>query len=260
MDLNTSDYFSYKKHKIESEQPKPPRQISKLNYLIQLFVATFIIMFIIMAISIMKYSSKVDIEFAQGELSLNNIDAKESNITGYEVDDKQGKIDKRLILIQQEENAPSEAKIIEKQKDEMTVIDAVHIENNNKIEKEAKAEIQKNKPNLVIPDKPETGIMGAINEIKNHAKKVSDEIPLPESRNKNITIMSKVLVGKYLTFEEAQKYQGEIKAKNPTAAPFVRKVGEIFCVQMGSYQDFEVARKQAQDLKAQGYDVWIYQQ
>ena len=262
MDYNSSDYFSYKKHKIEAEpqQPQPRGKISKLNFIIQLFVATFVIMFIVIAIGIMKYSSKVDIEFSQGELSLNNIDAKESNITGYEVDDKQGKIDQRLILIQQEENAPSEAKIIAKQIDDVAVIDAVHIEKNNKIEKEAKAETEKNKPNLVIPDKPENALVGAINEIKNHTQKAKAEIPLPESKNRNITVMSKVFVGKYLTFEEAQKYQAEVKAKNPTLTPFVRKVGEVYCVQMGSYQDFEVAKKQAQNLKALGYDVWIYQQ
>ena len=261
MDLNTSDYFSYKKQKIESAPPpKQPRRISKLNFIIQLFVATFIIAFIIIVVAIMKYSSRVDIEFAQGELSLSNSNIQQSNITGYDVDDKQGKIDKKLFLIQQEENAPSEAKIIAKQPENSNVIDAIHLENNNKIEKEVKAENEKNKPNLVIPDKPETGLLGAINEIKNSAKKTAAEIPLPESRNKNITVMSKVLIGKYLSFADAQKYQKDVKAKNPTLTPFVRKVGDIFSIQMGSYADFEVAKKQAQTLKSQGYDVWIYQQ
>ena len=258
MNLNSSDYFTYKKNKMEVEPLPKPKRISKFNFLLQLFIATFVIMFIVIAITIMKYSSRVDIEYTQGELSLSNIDAQ-NNISGFDADDKQRKIDKRLQLIQQEENAPSEAKIITEKPDNSTVIDAIHLENNNKIEKQVKAENAKNKPNLVIPDKPENEIMGAINEIKNHtAKKPAEEAPLPE--NKNVTIMSKVLIGRYMTFEEAKQFQEEIKAKNLGLTPFVRKIGEVFSVQAGSYQDFEEAKKQAQNLKAKGFDVWIYQQ
>ena len=259
MNFNTSDYFTYKKNKLEAEPElrQPVRHAFKVNFLIRLFVATFIVMFIVIATVILKYSSKMDMEYTKGELSLGNTEVQ-NNISGFEVEDKQGKIDKRLLLIQQEENAPSEAKLLMKQPENSNVIDAIHIENNNKIEKQVKAEENKNKPNLVIPDKDETGIAGAINEIKNHTKKTVEEIPLPE--NKNVTVMSKVLIGKFLTFEDANKYQEEIKSKNPSSSPFVRKVGEVFCVQMGSYQDFEVAKKTAQNLKAQGFDVWIYQQ
>ena len=258
MNYNSSDYFTYKKNKMEVEPMPKPKRISKINFLFQLFVATFIIMFIVIAVAIMKYSSRVDIEYTQGELSLSNIDTQ-NNISGFDADDKQGKIDKRLMLIQQEENAPSEAKIIVERPDNSSVIDAIHLENNNKIEKQVKAEKEKNKPNLVIPDKPENAIMGAISEIKNHtAKKPAEQIPLPE--NKNVTIMSKVLIGRYMTFDEAKQLQEDIKAKNPNMTPFVRKIGDIFSVQTGSYQDFEEAKRQAQALKAKGMDVWIYQQ
>ena len=72
--------------------------------------------------------------------------------------------------------------------------------------------------------------------------------------------MSKVLIGRYASFEEAQKTQNSIKAKDSSLSPFVKKVGDVFCVQMGSYQDFNVAKAQAQKLKSLGFDVWIYQQ
>ena len=256
MNFNTSDYFTYKKNKLETEPEHIVKPTSKVNFLLQIFVATFIIMFILIAVAIMKYSSRVDIEFAQGELSLNNNEVQ-NNISGLEFEEKQAKIDKRLILIQQEENAPSEAKIIAKQPEYSEVIDATHLEKNNKIEKEVKADNEKNKQNLVIPDKEENKIVEAINEIKNHSKKV-EELPLPG--NKNITVMSKVLIGKYLTFEDAQKGQEEIKAKNPSLKPFVKKIGEIYSVQAGSFSEFDEAKKQAQFLKSQGLDVWIYQQ
>ena len=256
MNFNTSDYFAYKKNKLENEPQPTKKPISKFNFLLQLFIATFIIMFIVIVIAIMKYSSRVDIEYAQGELSLSNNDAQ-SNVTGYDVEDKQGKIDKRLLLIQQEENAPSEAKILTKHPGDVDVIDPNIVEKNNIIDKKAKLEQEKNKPNLVIPEKEENNLINAINEIKNHTKKPSEE---PVNENKNITIMSKVLVGKFVSFEEAQNMQNEIKTKNPSLSPYVRKIGEVFSVQMGSYQDFDVAKRHAQTLKAQGLDVWIYQQ
>ncbi len=251
----SSDYFEYKRNKIQSTAEKTKKPISKLSFLIQLFIVTFIIIFIVIAISIMKYSSKVDIEYTKGELSSNNIEVG-SNYNYDPSDDKQGKIDKRLILIQQEENAPSEAKIIEKDisKIETEVIDPKHLEMNKIIEKEEK---KQKAQNLVIPDKEENKLVSALGEITNR-KKEKEDIILPE--NNNITIMSKVLVGKYATFDEAQIMQNDIKSKDPTHTPFVRKIGEVYSVQMGSYQDFEIAKKQAQALKARGLDVWIYQQ
>ena len=54
--------------------------------------------------------------------------------------------------------------------------------------------------------------------------------------------------------------QNEIKNLDATASPYVRKVGDIYSIQMGSYQDFRAAKVQAQRLKAMGLDVWIYQQ
>ena len=60
--------------------------------------------------------------------------------------------------------------------------------------------------------------------------------------------------------EEAVKMQDILRANYPKLSPFVKKFGEVFSVQMGSYQDFQMAKNQAQTLKAKGYEVWIYQQ
>ena len=72
--------------------------------------------------------------------------------------------------------------------------------------------------------------------------------------------MSKVLVGRFSSFEDAQKLQSVIKAKDASLTPYVKKVGDVFTVQLGSYQDFEIAKNQAHTLKSKGLDVWIYQQ
>ena len=60
--------------------------------------------------------------------------------------------------------------------------------------------------------------------------------------------------------DSVAKIENQIKAKNSKLQPFVRKVGNVFSVQMGSYQDFNVAKSHAQSLGSQGFDVWIYQQ
>lgn len=251
MDFNSSSYLAYKKNKIQKEIETDKKPISRFSFLLQLFVATFIVIFIIIVISIMKYSSKVDIEYSQGELQL--ADGVTNNIPNYAPieEEPQRKIDKRLILIQQEENAPSEARIIEKSPMQPEVISQKHIEESKLIEKHQQ-EVQNTQKNTENNSK----ISSLIEEVK-----LQNKIPVEElAQDTNVTIMSKVLIGRYMTFEEAQKLQTQIKAKNSSLQPFVRKVGNVFSVQMGSYQDFSIAKKHAQVLRNQGFDVWIYQQ
>ena len=251
MNFNTSDYFAYKKNKMQSEIEKPKKPISKLNFLFQLFIATFIIIFIVIVVFIMKYSAKMDIEYSKGDLSLRNPDTME-NFSGYTPaveEEQQKKIDKRLMLIQQEENAPSEARIITKEKSNAEVIDPVHIDKTIKEENKTKKQEQ-------IQIKEQNKISAAIEEISTHTKKEPEQTLI----EKNVIVMSKVLIGRYSNFDEAKRMQTAIKTQEPSLTPFVRKVGDVFSVQMGSFQDFNVAKKQAQKLKSAGFDVWIYQQ
>ena len=253
MEYDSSEYFAYKKNKLSREMREMKKPISRLSFLCQIFIATFIVMFIAIVITIMKYSSKMDIEYTKGELQLSN--GAVNNIAGFDNipgdDDRQRKIDKRLILIQQEENAPSEARIVNKPKMHMEVIAQSHVEKNKKIEK---LERQKK---LNQESEAKTSKLSSILEEVSLQKKIPVENNLTEN---NITVMSKVLVGRYSTFEEAQKVQAQIKAKTPSLQPFVKKIGNVFSVQMGSYQDFAQAKTYAQSLRGKGFDVWIYQQ
>lgn len=253
MNFNSSGYFAYKKNKIQRDIENNRKPISKVNFLSQLFLATFVVIFIVVAVSIMKYSSKMDIEYTKGELQLST--AAVNSIAGYNApveDEAQRQIDKRLLLIQQEENAPSEARIIDKSKENNEVIARAYVENNKKLEK---IEKQK-KQNELNANKATIKISNIIDEVK-----LQKKIPIESLEEEtNVTVMSKVLIGRYNTFEEAQKLQNDIKNKNPNLQPFVRKVGGVFSVQMGSYQDFTVAKNHAQNLRSKGFDVWIYQQ
>ncbi len=242
MNNNSSNYFVYKKNKYRKDIAQPPKPMSKINFLFQLFIATFIIMFIIIVISIMKYSSKMDIEYSKKEVKFNNnfsLNQQEEFEKQSFENEKQLKIDKRLLLIQQEENAPSEAKVIGAETKRNEVINPVHLENNKKIEKEQKQ-------NTIIKEQ--------------QTQETTTEAPSISTDEANVTIMSKVLVGRFSTFEDAQRLQAVIKAKDASLTPYVKKVGDVFTVQLGSYKDFNIAKNQARTLKNKGLDVWIYQQ
>lgn len=251
MNFNSSGYFAYKKNKIQREIEEQKKPISRLSFLCQLFFVTFVVIFIVIVVSIMKYSAKVDIEYTKGELQLNtdNITSIPNYNNVIEEEPQQRTIDKRLMLIQQEENAPSKAKVVEKTKDNLEVISVEHIEKNKKIDKLERLKLKEDKVG-------KTSIVTTADESKQEKKFKIEDITL----DKNITIMSKVLVGRFTTFEEAQKLQHKIKAQTPSLQPFVKKIGNVFAVQMGSYQDFNVAKSHAQKLQSLGYDVWIYQQ
>ncbi len=241
MNFNTSNYFVYKRQKAHAMIQEPKKPISKLNFIFQLFLATFVIIFIAIVIFIMKYSSKIDIEYTKGEMLINQEEIENSpNSYAYNNDDEQKTIDKRLILIQQEENAPSEAKIVDKKKE--VIIDPKHIQKEKKQLQKQREQQEKSK---IIIEEVEGDAVSSVEETQ---------------KTKNIIVTSKVLIGRYQTLEQAQKMQSQLKAIHPKLSPFVKKYGDVYSVQMGSYQDFQIAKYQAQILKAKGYDVWIFQQ
>lgn len=250
MNFNSSGYFAYKKNKIQNEVEEQKKPISRLSFLLQLFVVTFVVIFIVIVVGIMKYSAKVDIEYAKGELQFSK--GTMNSIPNYSLtsdDEPQRKIDNRLVLIQQEENAPSEARIIGKNHQE--VIASSHLEANKKLEKQ-----EKQKKLAEQNEAKNSKISSLIEEVK-----LQKKIPIEQMEaDSNVTIMSKVLIGRYQTLEESQKLAAQIKAKNPKLQPFSKKIGNVYSVQMGSYQDFSIAKSHAQSLRSQGFDVWIYQQ
>ena len=65
MSVDPSDYFTYKKGKLKAREENERKPISKFNFLCQLFLTTFVIIFIVFVVIIMKYSSKVDIEYTR---------------------------------------------------------------------------------------------------------------------------------------------------------------------------------------------------
>lgn len=234
MSQNSPDYLTYKKNKAANEEKKP--NMSRTRVALWVFLITFSVIFAIVVQIVRRYSTKIDIEYGR------NQEAKESDTIlsqGFGADVKH-MIDKRLRLIQLEETAPSEAKVVEKEKDDTEVIDFESFE-------KIKEDSLQHEDDAVSIKKIET-------------KTEKEMEPAQSTGASDIVTYSKVLIGKYPSFEEARAAQDEVRNINQGSTPFIRKVGDVYALQVGSFQDISVARNVAAKFRAANFDVWIYQQ
>lgn len=234
MSMNSPDYLTYKKSKINPQVEKQKR-LSRLKVALWIFIITFSIIFAVVVQVVRKYSARIDIEYGR---NADAIGGSESVLSEGFGSDAKKLIDKRLKLIQLEENAPSEAKIISDEK-----------ENNEVIDLEQFAKI-KDSGNI---EDDEINI-----KIENASSHKTAEQKQPQDNN--VAVYSKVLIGKYSTFEDARAAQDSVREYNQGTTPFIRKVGDIYALQVGSYQDLTTAKQIASKFRAQNFDVWIYQQ
>ncbi len=237
MSMNSPDYLTYKKSKIRpSEEQK--KRTSNYRVALWIFIITFSVMFAIVVQVVRKYATRIDIEYGRNADSMSK-EADNSILSQGFGSDAKKLIDKRLKLIQLEENAPNEAKIISKEKEKNEVID---FEQFAQIKESGEAD------DSVAFDSIDT-------------KKPQDVGETDVSKNNpNITVYSKVLIGKYATFEDARGAQESVRQANHGTTPFIRKVGDIYALQVGSYQDLTTAKQVASKFRAENFDVWIYQQ
>lgn len=245
MNFNSEEFYTNRKQNKVSSL----KYSSKFDIAVQIFLVTFIAIFIAVVASIVRYSSKINID------TTNEVqDALDRISDTYS--EEQRPIDKRLIFIQQEENAPSEAKIVAKE-----------TYNNEEVISPSLFEEEKRQKKLERFEqaKASANVENAVSNIEDDDYNFEEKKPKPVVKTEsyiqnNIIVVSKVLVGKFATLDEALKKQNEIKENNPKSTPYVKKVGDIFSIQMGTYQDFATAKSAAASLKSKGYDVWIYQQ
>ena len=237
MSMNSPDYLTYKKSKIRpSEEQK--KRTSNYRIALWIFIITFSVMFAIVVQVVRKYSTRIDIEYGRNADSMSK-EADNSILSQGFGSDAKKLIDKRLKLIQLEENAPNEAKIISEEKENNEVID---FEQFAQIKESGEADDSVTFDGI---DTKKPQDMGETDVSKN---------------NPNVGVYSKVLIGKYATFEDARGAQESVRQANHGTTPFIRKVGDIYALQVGSYQDLTTAKQVASKFRAENFDVWIYQQ
>ncbi len=228
----SEDYLEYKKNKLEEQNKEKDKRISKRK-VAAIFFMTFAVCFLLVINKITRYGAKMDIEYGraiQPSGGLPDMDGpfvRGSSPRNDFIDDRKNEIDSRLKVLQLEETAPSEARILGSSKDKV-----LDIENYKKLIEEQKV---KKEEEVVAPK--------------------TEEAPKPPPPK---VIISKVLIGRYHSFDEARAAQNELKEDNGTIT-FIRKMGEIYSLQVGSYNEEATAQNIANKYYEAGYSVWILQ-
>ncbi len=227
------DYLSYKKQKLNA-QAQEPQQIEKNNKEPRQFpmmVAVFVVCFMLFVVFVAKYGSRVDIEYGKmGEGPYETVETQNENLTSR--DDTNSGLDTRLKDLQDANRA---GRIIAPKEKEAT------IKTDNKEQKE------------VIKEQKESTLQ-KIEEVKNEVKtQVEKQTSAPQEHR---VVYSKVLLGHYSTYEEAKQAQTQLKTATGTIA-FVRKMGNSYALQVGSYLDPEQARITAAKYSSMNYFVSI---
>ncbi|MBE7706923.1 MAG: SPOR domain-containing protein [Cyanobacteria bacterium SIG30] len=225
--METPDYLAYKKAKqqyVEETKKAKRSDYKKLKILFLIFSLTFIFCFLTIMNVSNNLSTKLDIEEEQNVMVLDENNSEE----------QKGSIDKRLEMLYDEEIGLSTARAINKKEDEIMSQDKAD-EIKKSDEEIAKTETVKEQENLNI-------------ELNN--EKI-EETYTP--------VFTRVLVGKYATIEEAKSAQDYIRTVEgfETASPFIRKMGDFYSIQVGSYTNSDVAKSVAEKLSNSNYHVWI---
>lgn len=275
------DYLTYKKNKAQNKIKKMPAVDKTAAGVICLI--TFTGFFVFVMVFIASKSSKMDIEY--GRLGNTNQTAPQTVNKIYyddeEEDIKRFTIDKRLFLIRQEEYGPSESRII-KPKDSFEVISKEEFELLKTNSEEVVKTAEKNYAGEPLTDKYLTGQNETVlknNPDTKESEELQTQMPQPPNETKAAikpklpvkpaikplgaldapAVISKVLVGRYKTLDEARKAQSLMTELQDGTIPFIRKVNAYYSIQTGSYKSFDIAKAAASKLKAKGYDVWILQ-
>ena len=256
------DYLAYKRKKLEEkgiklENPLKKTYTEREKALMVGCAATFVCCFLLAMAYVGSKSSKIDIEYGRLGKNSNKIVEFTDEVDGEEVTRKEKiTVDKRLFLIQQEEQGPSESKTVDKMKDSEVISNSEF----NEIKTKNEEYFNNTKQEEII--KPNTTENITVNKVS-----IKPKIPtttLPEDNTKVLvkpvgaletsTPSTKVLVGKFYNIEDAKKVQSELP--DPS---FVKKINGYYSLQVGSFESFEVAKATAGRLKLKGFDAWIYQ-
>ncbi len=231
MENQEIDYLEYKQKK-NAMKPKKDKKVRKTFWI---FIGTFAVFFVLIVHFISHFAQPVDIEtgFIKDEDGTITTDA-------FDGEEKKYTIDKRLRIIYLRETAPSTAEVLEEAEDKI-------------IDKETFETIQENQ-NIKEAEKDEEPSI-----IKTEKLTAEPQIqPQPEIKTPVIT-HTRILVGKYLTREEAELAKPRVAqiANIADDKPFVKSIGNFYAIQVGVYTNSDTAEDIANKFNNTGYNVWI---
>lgn len=232
------DYLAYKKKKLTETPEEIEKPMSAKRKYLALGIAVFVGFFIFTMIILNGvFGSKVDIETGQMNATDEPYSLNDDSVVSGETD-KKYTIDARLKQLQIEETTPT---ISQKEKDAKIASSQV-----KKLEKEQE-KLKKEKAK-----QEEKANKEKINKEEKSKEEVSNVVPQDENK----IVYSKVLLGRYSSFEEAKAAQTKLRQESGVEA-FVRKMGSVYALQVGSYMNQDQAQNVATQFSNMDYQVWI---
>ena len=232
------DYLAYKKKKLTETPEEIEKPMSAKRKYLALGIAVFVGFFIFTMIILNGvFGSKVDIETGQMNATDEPYSLNDDSVVSGETD-KKYTIDARLKQLQIEETTPT---ISQKEKDAKIASSQV-----KKLEKEQE-KLKKEKAK-----QEEKANKEKINKEEKSKEEVSNVVP----QDDNKIVYSKVLLGRYSSFEEAKAAQTKLRQESGVEA-FVRKMGSVYALQVGSYMNQDQAQNVATQFSNMDYQVWI---
>lgn len=231
--MKTPDYLSYDRYK-----KKRKKENSKNNALT--FVITFFVTLLLFTLIAKSLSPDVDVTIGDNS----GTDAKETGLGVKKF------IDSRLKMIQMDDNS---SEVALKSNDKKTY---GYDENYGSFPQEAEEKIN-------LPAK----------KAKNNSQEIEDDVPVqsthnspPRPNSKDLSTpfvspkMSKVMVGRYATFEQAKVAQGILMDSGLNITPFVKDLGGSYTLQVGSYSNRAKAEEIASELQRNNFPARIVQE
>lgn len=231
--MKTPDYLSYDRYK-----KKRKKENSKNNALT--FVITFFVTLLFFTLIAKSLSPDIDVTIGDDS----GTDAKETGLGVKKF------IDSRLKMIQMDDNSNS---VPIKTDDRNTY---GYNENFDSLSQETEEKIN-------LPAK----------KTQNDNQEIEDDVPVQSTHNppprpssKDLstpfvsTKTSKVLVGRYATFEQAKVAQGILLDSGLNITPFVKDLGGSYTLQVGSYSNRAKAEEIASELQKNNFPARIVQE
>ncbi len=117
-------------------------------------------------------------------------------------------------------------------------------------------QIEETTPTISQKEKDEKILSAQIKKLGKEKNKNSDKNENIAPQEEQKIVYSKVLLGRYSSFEEAKEAQAKLR-QNSGVEAFVRKMGNIYALQVGSYMNQDQAQNVAMQFSNMDYQVWI---
>lgn len=237
--MKTPDYLSYDRYK-KKKQSGPDRRLA-------IFVTTFFVTLLVFTLIAKSFSPDVDVSISEDS----NTDAKETGLGVKRF------IDDRLKSIQMEDNSPGASRQDTQKVGESYDDTSFNKYTQNTEEEKITLPTKKSKADRTF-DSSDTTID------EDSGTYAPPTPPRPKSsdlyRPIDGTKMSKVIVGRYATLEQAKVAQEILMDSNINITPFIKNTGGAYTLQVGSYSSRAKAEEVASQLQRNNFPARIIQE